>query len=122
MNDTTDIAEEPHDQITRLETRIEELADAVERCRKIGLFANVVLIGGLLWLVAGVLGYASFTPAMFGAITAVLGGLVLKGSNDSTMRQTQAALETAEASRTELIGALNLRTVSDAPQTPRWLH
>jgi len=52
----------------------------------------------------------------------VLGGLVLKGSNDSTMRQTQAALETAEASRTELIGALNLRTVSDAPQTPRWLH
>jgi len=122
MNDTTDIAEEPHDQITRLETRIEELADAVERCRKIGLFANVVLIGGLLWLVAGVLGYASFTPAMFGAITAVLGGLVLKGSNDSTMRQTQAALETAEASRTELIGALNLRIVSDAPQTPRWLH
>jgi len=122
MNDTTDIAEEPHDQTTRLETRIEELADAVERCRKIGLFANVVLIGGLLWLVAGVLGYASFTPAMFGAITAVLGGLVLKGSNDSTMRQTQAALETAEASRTELIGALNLRTVSDAPQTPRWLH
>ena len=122
MNDTTDIAEEPHDQITRLETRIEELADAVERCCKIGMFANVVLIGGLLWLVAGVLGYASFTPAMFGAITAVLGGLVLKGSNDSTMRQTQAALETAEASRTELIGALNLRTVSDAPQTPRWLH
>ena len=122
MNDTTDIAEEPHDQTTRLETRIEELADAVERCRKIGLFANVVLIGGLLWLVAGVLGYASFTPAMFGAITAVLGGLVLKGSNDSTMRQTQAALETAEASRTELIGVLNLRTVSHAPQTPRWLH
>jgi hypothetical protein len=122
MNDTTDIAEEPHDQIARLETRIEELADALERCRKIALFANVVLIGGLLWLVAGVLGYASFAPAMFGAITAVLGGLVLKGSNDSTMRQTEAALETAEASRTELIGALNLRTVSDAPQTPRWLH
>ncbi len=81
-----------------------------------------VLAGGALWLLAGVLGYANFAPAMFGAITAVLGGLVLKGSNDSTMQQTRAALDAAEASRSELIGALSLHTVSDAPETARLLH
>ena len=122
MNDTADTADDPHDQIARLESRIEQLAEALERSRKIGLFANVVLIGGVLWLAAGFFSYTSFAPAMFGAITAVLGGLVLKGSNDSTMRQTRAALDAAEASRSELIGALSLRTVSEAPQTPRWLH
>jgi hypothetical protein len=122
MNDITDITDEPREAIARLETRIDELADALERCRKIGLFANIVLAAGALWLLAGVLGYANFAPAMFGAITAVLGGLVLKGSNDSTMQQTRAALDAAEASRSELIGALSLRTVSDAPETARLLH
>jgi len=62
---------------------------------------------------------------MLGAITAILGGFVLSGSNRSTMQQTRAALDTVEASRTELIGALNLRTVNDTPgtvPTGRWLH
>jgi hypothetical protein len=116
-----------HEQIAQLEARIEELAEAVERCRKLSLFSNVLLIGGALWLFAGMAGVVYFGPAMLGAITAILGGFVLNGSNRSTMRQTQAALDTAEATRTELIGALSLRTVEadttfGAVPTGPWLH
>ena len=95
-----------HEQIARLEGKIEELADAVERCRKLGLFSNVLLIGGALWLFAGLFGFVYFGPAMLGAITAILGGFVLGGSNRSTMQQTQAALDQAEASA----------------QQPHWRH
>lgn len=115
MNDDADTDDEQdlpsREQIARLEDRIEELADALERCRKLGLFANALLAGGAIWLVAGFAGYASAAPAMFGAITAILGGFVLKGSNDSTMRQTRATLEQAEARRAELIGSIELRLV-----------
>jgi hypothetical protein len=111
-----------HDAIARLESRIEELADAVERCRKLGLFANALLIGGTLWLLAGVFGFVYFGPAMLGAITAILGGFVLAGSNRSTMQQNQAALVQAETQRNELISAIELRTVSEATGPVRWLH
>jgi hypothetical protein len=100
------------EQIARLEGKIEELADAVERCRKLGLFAHVLVIGGALWLFAGLFGIVYFGPAMLGAITAILGGLVLGGSNRSTMQQSQAALAQAEARRNDLIGAIDLRTIN----------
>jgi hypothetical protein len=126
MNGNTETDDEydlpAREQIARLENRIEDLADALERCRKLGLFASMLLIGGALWLVAGFAGYASVAPAMFGAITAILGGFVLKGSNDSTMRQTRDALEQAEARRAELIGSLSLRTVADTADAPVRLH
>ena len=127
MNDTTDFAGDPREEIARLEARIEQLAEDLERCRKIGVFAKLLLAGGALWLAAGLLGIVNTGPAMMGAITAILGGFVLKGSNDSSSRQAQAALDTAEAARTDLIGAMALRTVDgrvDAgPAEPvRWLH
>jgi hypothetical protein len=126
MNGDIDNDEE-HDlpareQIARLEDRIADLSDALERCRKLGIFANALLAGGAVWLVAGFAGYANVAPAMFGAITAILGGFVLKGSNDSTMRQTRAALEQVEARRAELIGSLSLRTVADTADVPVRLH
>jgi hypothetical protein len=127
MNDTTDFTADPRDEIARLEARIEELAEDLERGRKIGVFAKVLLAGGTLWLVAGLLGIMNLGPAMMGAITAILGGFVLKGSNDSSSRQAQAALNTAENARTDLICAMALRTVDgrvDAgpPEPVRWLH
>ena len=127
MNDTADFAADPRDEIAKLEARIEELAEDLERCRKIGVFAKVLLAGGTLWLVAGLLGIVNLGPAMMGAITAILGGFVLKGSNDSSTRQAQAALDAAETARTDLIGAMALRTVDDRvdagpPEPVRWLH
>lgn len=110
------------DQIARLEQRIEDLADAVERCRKLGLFASALVAGGTLWLFAGIFGFVYFGPAMLGAITAILGGLVLGGSNRSTMQQNQDALEKAEMQRNSLIGTIELRIVGEPSAPARWLH
>ena len=45
----------------------------------------------------------------------ILGGIVSLGSNVSTLRQTEAAIGAAEARRSELIDATDLRLVRDAP-------
>ena len=112
MNEETDIADEPREEIARLEARIEELADGVERCRKIGLFSKVLLVGGAVWLIAGMTGIVYLGPAVLGSsITAILGGIVLNGSNRSSMQQIQSAIKTAEDRRTALIGTIDLRTV-----------
>lgn len=46
-----------------------------------------------------------------GAISAVIGGTVVFGSNTSTLKQAGVAIKTAEALRAELIGKMNLRLV-----------
>ena len=112
MSVDDDIADEPREEIARLEARIEELADNLERGRKIRLVSKLVLIAGLLWLTAEVLGITrSGAPGLIGSIAAILAGLVLSGSNRSTMVQAQTALDTAEARRIALIGSIDLRTV-----------
>jgi len=105
---------ELHDQISRLEEQIEELADASERCRKISLISKAFMGGGGLWMVAVVVGAIGFDlTAMIGAIAAVIGGIVVFGSNASTSQQIVAAAKAAEAQRAELIGRLDLRVVED---------
>jgi hypothetical protein len=103
------------EQISRLEERIEELADVIERCRKLMLFAKAAIsVGGVL-IVAMMFGAIRFDPAaMIGALTAVIGGTVLLGSNSSTSEQTMAAMQAAEEQRAELIGRIDLRVVGEA--------
>ena len=61
----------------------------------------------LLWIV-------SFSAGAFvAALSAVLGGFVLLGSNATTWQQTEAALHTAEAERAKLIGSIELRLVGE---------
>jgi hypothetical protein len=106
--DQGDIREE----IARLEARIEVLSDSIERCQKISLAARLALALGTVWLVLVLLKVVPFAPIhIIGAISAMLGGTVLYGSNASTWRQTVAAIAAAEARRTELIDAIALRTV-----------
>jgi hypothetical protein len=50
---------------------------------------------------------------MIVAIAAMLGGVVLLGSNRTTSDQAAAALEAAELRRAELIGTIDLRIVGD---------
>jgi hypothetical protein len=115
-----------HEQIARLESRLEQLADELERCRKIGTFSKVVMAGGAIWLGAGLFGFVYLGSATLGAIAAILGGIVLNGSNRSTMQQLQVSIDAAERERTELIGTIDLRTVEADGQrsndTVRWLH
>jgi hypothetical protein len=102
------------EEISRLEERIEELAEAIERCRKLMLFAKAAIAVGGLLLVAIMLGAIRFDPAaMIGAMTAVIGGTVLLGSNSSTSQQTMAALKAAEEQRAELISRIDLRVVGE---------
>jgi hypothetical protein len=101
-----------HDQIARLEARIDGLAETLERCRKIALASKVAIAAGAIGMAAMTLGAIRFDPiAMLAAMTAVIGGIVVFGSNDSTSKQTSARMNDAEALRVELIGRLELRIV-----------
>lgn len=102
------------EEISRLEERIEELAEAIERCRKLMLFAKAAIAVGGLLIVAIMFGAVRFDPVIvIGAMTAVIGGTVLLGSNSSTSQQTMATLNAAEAQRAELIGRIDLRVVGE---------
>jgi hypothetical protein len=113
MDEVTDNAE-PHRAIARLEERIEELSLKLEGCRKFALAGQcamalgAVILGGLLFRVI------PFDPlAMTSSIVALLGGIVMSGSNKSTANETAAALAQAEAEREELIGSIDLHVVRE---------
>jgi hypothetical protein len=67
---------------------------------------------------------------MVAAFAAVIGGVVLLGSNRSTLQEATAALQAAEAQRAALIGEIDLRVVSSRnsvwpmsdPARPPTLH
>ena len=48
---------------------------------------------------------------MIGAMSVVIGGVVVFGSNSSTSKQTTAAMKDAEAQRAKLIDMIDLRAV-----------
>ena len=104
------------DEISQLETRIEALAEVAERCRKIVIASKVAVAGGFALLLVVMLGlFGSSQVTALGSIALVLGGIVSLGSNVSTLRQTEAAINAAEGLRSDLIGGIDLRVVDDAP-------
>jgi hypothetical protein len=108
--------DDPPDEISQLEARIEELAETAESCRKFILASKIAIGGGVALLLIAILGlFGVGLSAVLGAIALMLGGVVLLGSNVSTLQQTEAAISKAEAMRSELIGRINLRVVRDTP-------
>ncbi len=108
--------DDPTDEISQLEARIERLAEIAERCRKFILASKAAIAGGaglLLVAIFGLFGMGASTA--LGSIALILGGIVSLGSNVSTLRQTEAAIGKAEALRADLIGGIELRVVRDAP-------
>ena len=104
----------PIDEISRIEARLEELAEGSERCRKIILVSKAAIAGGVVLPLSMVLGlFGSNQVIAIGSIAVVLGGIVSLGSNVSTLQQTMAAMGTAEAYRSDLIGRIDLRVVGD---------
>jgi hypothetical protein len=107
--------DDPTDEISRLEARIEELAEIAERCRKFILVSRAAIGGAAALLLVMVLGlFGSSQVAALGSIAVVLGGIVSLGSNVSTLRQTTAAMHAAEALRSDLIGRIDLHVVGDS--------
>src|SRR5690349_18135387 len=83
MDDNGDL----HEQILHIEAHIEELADIIERCRKIILISKVAIAAGGLLIIATIIGAVGFDPTvLIGAIAAVIGGMVVFGSNTSTLK------------------------------------
>ena len=103
---------DPREQILRLEQRIEELTDVMESCRKSILASKIAIAAGAAWLLAFALGAAGFHPvAMIAALAAVIGGIVVLGSNTGTSKQASTAVKEAEALRIELIDRIDPRPV-----------
>ena len=110
---------DPRDEIVRLEAQIEQLAGVIEGCRKIIAVSRAAVVVGAILLLAIVTGALRLDPTMLiASIAAVIGGIVLLGSNSQTSDDATAALQTAEARRTKLIGAIDLQLVAGRE---RWL-
>jgi len=106
--------DDPTDEISRIEARLEQLAEVSERCRKIILASKAAIAAGGVWLLAVLLGLSgSGEVAAIGSIALVLGGIVSLGSNVSTLRQTLDAIGAAELARSDLIGRIDLRVVGE---------
>jgi hypothetical protein len=104
----------PIDEISLIEARLDELAEVAERCRKFILVSKVAIVIGVALPLVMMLGLFGLNQvAAIGSIAAVLGGIVSLGSNVSTLRQTTAAMSAAEALRSELIDRIDLRLVGD---------
>jgi hypothetical protein len=105
---------DPHDEIVRLEAHIEELAGKIENCRKFALASRIAMVGGGILLAATLFGVIGFDPrVMLAAMAALLGGIVLWGSNASTEKETADQLAIAEANRAALIGLIDLRVIAN---------
>jgi len=110
------IEDDPTDEVSDIENRIEALAAIAERCRKYILASKIAIGAGAALLLITILGLLSMgQTAALGSIALILGGIVSLGSNVSTLRQTESAIGAAEALRAQLISRIELRVVADAP-------
>jgi undecaprenyl pyrophosphate phosphatase UppP len=106
---------DPHDEIVRLEARIEELETTIESCRKFILAARIAMATGGILLFAilyGAIRYDLVPTALVAAMAALLGGIVVWGSNGSTAKEAAGELTAAEANRAALIGLIDLRVIA----------
>ena len=113
MNLTDD--DSPNDEIGRIETRLEELAEVSDRCRKIILVSKAAIAGGVVLFLGWMLGLFGSTNQIvaIGSLTVALGGIVSLGSNLGTLRETMDAITAAEVRRSDLISTIDLRVIGD---------
>ena len=111
-----DKSEDLHDEIVRLEERIEGLAAKIESCRKLILLSRIAVAGGAVVLATMLFGAIRFDPGiMAAAVAALLGGIVVWGSNRSTRTEAARDLAAAEAERSALIDKMDLGVVPVSP-------
>lgn len=109
--------DDPREEIARLEAAIEEAAEAAERCRKFILAGKLSTVVGALWMLAAAAGELPGLASLCGATAALLGGIVVFGSNTMTGREIAARIRAAEEARTQLIDRIAPRPVAE--RTPQ---
>lgn len=108
------------DEIARIEIDIEDHAITLDGCRKAMLLSKVAIAAGIISLSACLLGVIWFNAvAVIGAMAAVIGGVVVFGSNLTTSKQATSAMAALERRRAELIDMINLRTVNEGDELLR---
>jgi hypothetical protein len=104
---------DPHDEVVRIEERIEDLAAKIESCRKLILVSRIAVVGGVLVLTGMLFAVVKFDPAkMAAAVAALLGGIAVWGSNNSTAQQATKELASVEADRSALIEEMDLGDIT----------
>jgi HAMP domain-containing protein len=102
------------DEIERLELRIEELREAIERSRRLRLAGRASAVVGPALLAGFALGLVAYTPTrMIVALALAIGGVVLTGSSRSSTEELERSLKQAEAERMAAIDALDLVQVGE---------
>ena len=104
---------DPHEEIVRLEEHIEELAAKIESCRKFILASRIAVAGGGVVLAAMLVGaiWSDLEP-MAAAVSFLLGGIVVWGSNSSTAKEAAKEIAAAKTKRAGLIEHINPRVIS----------
>jgi O-antigen ligase len=102
------------DEIERLEIRIEELREAIERSRRLMLAGQACAVVGPAMFVCFMLGLIDFTPVrMIVGIALAIGGVVLTGSSRASTEQLMLSLKRTEEERSAAIDALELVQLPD---------
>ena len=108
--------------VEQLEAEIEELRETAQNCGKWILASKLAMAVAGAWLVAIAMGVIGVDPtALVLAIALMLGGIVLAGSNASTLRRTLEALNVKEAQRMRAIDGAGLAVVETIAK-PRQIH
>ncbi len=122
MDELTDIRggipADPRAEIARLEGLVEQLEAKIEGCHKFILAARVAMGLGAALLAFGLLGAIRLDGlGLLGGMAALLGGIVVSGTNRSTANEAQEQLAAANRDRAALIGLIELRVVGQQATT-----
>ncbi len=92
-------------QLDAIDAQITELQEQLESCRlSIALSRAAVWLGTLVLLAVFTLaGTYRTAPVIFGAITALIGGIVWSGASRSSRDEVHARIGAAETARSRLI-------------------
>jgi hypothetical protein len=103
-----------HQQIADLETEIDDLSEAAERCRKSMVVARVAIIAGVLLVGASLAGLVETDALVLViGIAAALAGIGLLGSSRGSLEHITGRIRASEARRDEMIAGMSLQSVQD---------
>ena len=100
------------DDITEIETEMDALAEAAERCSKIMILAKfAVAVGGTVLATMALGIVRSDALVLLSCVSAFLAGIAVYGSHRSTRDDLRTRIAAHEAQRNMMIDALDLPVV-----------